>query len=501
MADKAWKALGYKGMGDASAAVPSAAVDSGHLAVALGIDQEGAAELANGLGVEEGFLMDAVALPKRKVTEGGKKLLVIASSPMETNSVSNAVGNAFVEKYKSSFPADEVEMMNISAGQLLPFTASRVVAKFKNQAGGDVEAQREWVETKIMIDRFKAADKVVFLLPMWNFHVPSDVKLYLDHIVQAHKTFDPSTYAGLVTGKPALLIRASSGVAIGSDMDTGTAYMKQILAFIGFTDIRVLAATGFPGADGSRPWLDVVKKQAEELAVTFMFDPAASLVLPKEMLLGAPAVPDPSPLPTGAKILHVSSSPMGQNSASLAAAEAFLDAAKRQVGAVVDHLDLARLVENGALQHYSASRVKAKFATFGSADASVPEDVAKDWQYTKDLIEQCKVADVIVFSVPMWNLSIPYTLKRWMDHVAQPHKTFDPATYKGLLGKRGFVISASGSGLLGGAMDHLTPYMKQFCGFTGIEPVFHAYVNGSVGDKKAAAIDAAVKALKVQACL
>lgn len=502
MTDAAWKDQGFKGMGDASTVdVKSGDVNAGHLARVLGIDQAGASEMAKGLGVQDDFLAEGPTVRSRVGAATGQKLLVIASSPLGEHSVSNQVGQAFVEKYKIIFPQDEVETLDISSGQLLPFTAARVVAKFKNQGGEDVEAQQEWGETKLMIDKFKGADKIVFLIPTWNFHIPNDTKLYLDHIVQANKTFDPNTFAGLVTGKPCLLVRTSTGVVIGSDMDTGTAYMKQIMAFIGFTDIRVLAATGFPEADMSRPWLEAVKQQAEELAVKFVFDASAKFEAPTAMQFGSPAVPEPAALPSGCKILHVSCSPMGEDSASLSAAEAFLEAAKAQVGASVIHLDLAQMVKNGTLLPYTASRVMAKFATFASADAKVPDGVAEDWQYTTLFIEQCKAVDVIVFSVPMWNLSIPYTLKRWMDHIAQPHKTFDPATYKGLLGKRGFVVAASGNPLLGSPLDHLTPYMVQFGGFVGIEPLFHAHISGSMGDQRAANIEAAVKALKAQACL
>jgi FMN-dependent NADH-azoreductase len=159
------------------------------------------------------------------------------------------------------------------------------------------------------------------------------------------------------------------------------------------------------------------------------------------------------------------------------------------------------MCNEGQLQPYTASRIKAKFATYQDGSAPVPGDAVEEWEYTKGLIKQCQEADVIVFSVPMWNLSIPYSLKRWMDHIAQPHKTFDPTTYKGLLGKRGFVVAASGGGMLGGPMDYVTPYMKQFCNFVGIEPVLHTYVNGSVGENKQANVQAAMQSMKAQARL
>ena len=131
-------------------------------------------------------------------------------------------------------------------------------------------------------------------------------------------------------GKPVLLVRSSTGVPVESETDTGTAYMKQDLAFIGFTDIRVLAATGFPAADGSRPWLEGVKAKAAEMAEKFTFDPSATFVGPQAMIGGPPEVPPAAPLPSGCKILHVICSPMGDFSASRAAAERFCAAAKAQ---------------------------------------------------------------------------------------------------------------------------------------------------------------------------
>lgn len=497
MTTAAWKLMGYADKGVSSANLETLPVDEDRLASTLGIDQTSAAALAHGLGVEEGFL----AAPETKSAAGGNKLLVIVSSPMEEESVTNAVSNAFLEGYKSAFPADQVETLDISAGQLQPFTASRVLAKFKNQSGGDVETQQEWAETKLMIENFKGADKIVFLLPCWNFHVPSDVILYLDHLVQAHKTFDPKTMTGLVTGKPALLICASSGLEIGSSTDYGTAYMKQVLAFMGFADIRVLAASGPRGNDGQRPWLDAVKKQAKEIAANFTFDAAASLPPAKEMFGGVPQVPDPTALPSGARILHVSCSPLGEHSATLAAAAAFLSEAKAKTGSTVEHVDLSLLAEEHRLQPFGASGVKAMATLLDSPQATMPRDIAQEWQHTAAFIEQYKAADVIVLSIPMWNLSIPFSLKLWIDHVAQPHHTYDPATNRGLSQKRGFVIAASGWGLLGGAMDHVTGYMQQCCSHIGIDPVFFVNINGTVGDDRASKIEGAVDTLKRQACL
>ena len=63
------------------------------------------------------------------------------------------------------------------------------------------------------------------------------------------------------------------------------------------------------------------------------------------------------------------------------------------------------------------------------------------------LIEELEAADTIVLAVPMYNFSIPSTLKAWIDHVARAGRTFryTAAGPEGLLkGKKVFVITGRG---------------------------------------------------------
>jgi FMN-dependent NADH-azoreductase len=95
-------------------------------------------------------------------------------------------------------------------------------------------------------EEFKAADKYVFSLPMWNFGIPYKLKHYIDVLAQPGLTFsfDPATgYSGLVTGKPVAVIYARGG-AYGSDaakgLDLQKGYMDLLLGFIGFTNVQTI---------------------------------------------------------------------------------------------------------------------------------------------------------------------------------------------------------------------------------------------------------------------
>src|SRR5258705_12466352 len=86
------------------------------------------------------------------------------------------------------------------------------------------------------------------------------------------------------------------------------------------------------------------------------------------------------------------------------------------------------------------------------------------------------LADRVLISTPMWNFSIPYKLKQWLDVIIQPGLTFrfDPAQgYLPLLKDRPtLVILASGSdfvtGMNRGRIDMATPYLHEALRFIGI---------------------------------
>jgi FMN-dependent NADH-azoreductase len=101
------------------------------------------------------------------------------------------------------------------------------------------------------------------------------------------------------------------------------------------------------------------------------------------------------------------------------------------------------------------------------------------------LIEELEAADVIVLAVPMYNFSIPSTLKAWIDHVARAGRTFryTAAGPEGLLkGKKVFVITGRGGFYSGDSpakvLDFQEPYLRSVLGFLGLDDVTFIHVEG-----------------------
>lgn len=100
--------------------------------------------------------------------------------------------------------------------------------------------------------------------------------------------------------------------------------------------------------------------------------------------------------------------------------------------------------------------------------------------YSDMLIDELRSADTIVLAVPMYNFSVPSTLRAYFDHIARAGVTFryTASGSEGLLtGKSAYVIIARG-GIHSGASDTQTPYVRQFLEFIGIHDAQFVHAEG-----------------------
>ncbi|MGI9274408.1 MAG: FMN-dependent NADH-azoreductase [Endozoicomonas sp.] len=102
------------------------------------------------------------------------------------------------------------------------------------------------------------------------------------------------------------------------------------------------------------------------------------------------------------------------------------------------------------------------------------------------LIKELQQADVLVLGLPMYNFSLPSTLKSWFDHIARAGITFRYTENgpEGLLkGKKACVLAARGGAYQGTPMDTQTDLVRQLLKFIGIEDVEFVYAEGlAMGD-------------------
>ncbi len=107
------------------------------------------------------------------------------------------------------------------------------------------QAQSELLrESDSLVAELKTADCVLIGCPIYNFSVPAALKAYFDLIARARVTFRYSADGpvGLLTGKRALVLVASGGTGVGSDIDFATGYVRHFLGFLGIDNVRMVAA-------------------------------------------------------------------------------------------------------------------------------------------------------------------------------------------------------------------------------------------------------------------
>ncbi len=94
--------------------------------------------------------------------------------------------------------------------------------------------------------------------------------------------------------------------------------------------------------------------------------------------------------------------------------------------------------------------------------------------HSDQLVEEIKSADVIVITAPVYNFSIPASLKAWVDMICRAGLTFG-YTEKGPQGflndRPVYLIMASGGVPFGSPVDFASGYLRHILGFIGIQDV------------------------------
>jgi FMN-dependent NADH-azoreductase len=183
------------------------------------------------------------------------------------------------------------------------------------------------------------------------------------------------------------------------------------------------------------------------------------------------------------KLFHLSCSPRADSESS-AAARAFLDSfRKARPDFEIDVMNLWR----DYLPEFEGYVLEAKYARI---DGRAFTDSQRDaFAVAERIAIRFALADRVLISTPMWNFSIPYKLKQWIDVITQPGLTFrfDPTQgYLPLLKDRPtIVIVASGSdfvtGMNRGRIDMATPYLREALRFIGISDVHFVPIGPTTG--------------------
>ena len=177
------------------------------------------------------------------MSETTPNILVVNSSGRVEGSTTRKLINETVAGLSKKLPGASIVNRDLADGVPL-IDQSWIEANFTPSENRS-DAQSEALATSDMFVReLQNADTIVIGAPIYNFSIPAALKAWIDQIARARVTFryTEDGPVGLLEGKRAILVIASGGVAVDGPGDFSTAYLKHILAFVGITDVEIIAA-------------------------------------------------------------------------------------------------------------------------------------------------------------------------------------------------------------------------------------------------------------------
>lgn len=173
-------------------------------------------------------------------------VLVIKSSARGAASVSNQLVETLLEQWRARDPKVSIKVRDLGANPA-PHLSETLLAGWMTEASAQSPAQQAArVLSDELTQELQEADTLVLAAPMYNFTIPSTLKAWFDHVLRAGVTFNYTENGpvGLLEGKRALILTARGGIYDGSALDQQSPYLRQVLGFIGITEVAFIHAEG-----------------------------------------------------------------------------------------------------------------------------------------------------------------------------------------------------------------------------------------------------------------
>ena len=174
-------------------------------------------------------------------------LLAIGVSPRYDYSTSRKLTALFVEKWRAVHPDGQVIDRDLIKTHLPFVDLPWIGGAFTPPDQHSPESAAAIKVSNDLVAELQSADHIVIGTPMYNFSIPAVLKAYIDHVVRKGLTVSTDN-VGMLTGKKATVILATGGdFSPGSPVEgynLASGYLRQVLGFIGITDVEIILAGG-----------------------------------------------------------------------------------------------------------------------------------------------------------------------------------------------------------------------------------------------------------------
>jgi FMN-dependent NADH-azoreductase len=195
--------------------------------------------------------------------------LVITSSALGDASVSNELVQETVAHLRSHDPDLRIIARDLGRSPI-PHLNIDSATVFRGGEPTNVAQITARSLSAELIAELKAADTIIIGAPMYNFGMPSTLKAWFDYVLRAGITFrySESGPEGLITGKRAFVVESRGGLyseGPAQPMDSQEPHLRNLLAFMGITDVTFLRAEKLAfGPEAREQAIEAVRQQIGE---------------------------------------------------------------------------------------------------------------------------------------------------------------------------------------------------------------------------------------------
>jgi len=177
-------------------------------------------------------------------------------------------------------------------------------------------------------------------------------------------------------------------------------------------------------------------------------------------------------------ILHITSSPRGQESNSTRLGAAVIERLLKQYPG-------SKVTVNDVVEKRYEPLQDVHVVAYRLPDDQHSTEQRLALRDSDDAVAELIEADIIVVSVPVYNFAIPAALKGWVDHVVRAGKTFSYQTGKpeGLLHNKKVYLAIASNGVYSDGpiktWDYVEPYLRFILGFMGLTDITTLRIEGT----------------------
>lgn len=206
-----------------------------------------------------------------------KVLVILAHPHNQQHSNSLDLYDAFIAEYQKQHPSDSITVRDLFAeDEKLTGIDNRffeLQGKLANQEEVEEASQAILSHSEELLQEFIDHDKYVFVNPMYNLFLPYQLKMYMDNVTVAKRTFKytpEGQQVGLLKGRKALHLQSTGSFHQEFNNDYASQYLEGILNFNGIDDVTHITVEGMDADPKNAPtYLEAGKKRAIEFAKEF----------------------------------------------------------------------------------------------------------------------------------------------------------------------------------------------------------------------------------------